>query len=172
MTNYFLLAIIILLIYLIVKSNKNVQNDLGYFDINIKDICKNIDNAKKVDTNKLDVNTDCEKRVRSECPPEKTTEDQLFEEKKKFNELKLKCDDKTPPYSFYKDDRYLILDTPAMTLDEKLAIKMQESGHKAQDSMVNRAMYDKNSFLPYIEEELNEHANSIWWEDDDLDPIF
>ncbi len=56
--------------------------------------------------------------------------------------------------------------------DDNLTYRMHEMGQKNKQAMDNRAMFDKNSFLPYIEEELRSHSNSIWWDDETLENEF
>lgn len=178
MHNLLLIVLIIVLIYLIGKSTMvdydiPRNSDPVYFNMNIRDICKSVDNHTDDKDSKEDVKlTECEKRVKSQCPPEKSVEDQLFEEKKKYNELKLKFDNKTPPYSFYKDDRYIVLPDEDLTYDDKLTKKMIDVGCRAKEALDSRAMFDKNSLLPYLEEELQMHANSVWWDDDALEQVF
>lgn len=181
---FIVLILVLIIIYLMNKHNmfsypvieSNVSNVKPlYFNVNMKDICSSA--AKQDDKNvekKSEKMTACEKQVRQACPPEKTTEDLLFEERKKYNELKLKYEDDSAPYSVYKDDRYLFSQSENATLtgDDKLVIKMKDSGGRAQEAIINRAKFDKNSLLPYFMEELEDHANANgWWEDETLEQL-
>lgn len=50
--------------------------------------------------------------------------------------------------------------------DNKLTAHVSHNQKKSKQSMDNRSMWSKNSLIPYLEEELKEHANSRWWDDD------
>lgn len=50
--------------------------------------------------------------------------------------------------------------------DNKLTAHVSHNQKKSKQSMDNRSMWSKNSLIPYLEEELQEHANSRWWDDD------
>ncbi len=55
--------------------------------------------------------------------------------------------------------------------EDKLMFKMYEIGKKNKRAMTYRALYDKNNLKPYLEEELEQHANSRWWDDDTLEAL-
>jgi flagellar biosynthesis regulator FlbT len=50
--------------------------------------------------------------------------------------------------------------------DDKLAMKMKDTGSRAQESQIYRALWTKNNLIPYMEHELSNAENSIWWDDD------
>ncbi len=56
--------------------------------------------------------------------------------------------------------------------DDNLTYRMYDMGQKNKHAIINRAMWDKNSLIPYLEEELRTHANSIWWDDETLEHEF
>ena len=48
-----------------------------------------------------------------------------------------------------------------------------EMGKKAKENMDNRAVWNMNSFKPWIERELRDTANSqSFWDDDSLEAYF
>jgi hypothetical protein len=162
-----ILLILLLIYHIYFYSNlfqrKPIKVDENlYFNLNMKDICSAMDKSDKNDKS-------CEK------PKTKSCSDQLFDMTKQYNELKLQLDDteNTPEtYSFYNSDRYLI-DPGNKTGDDVLMQAMIDTQKKNKQSIDNRSMWEKSSFLPYIEEELRQHENSVWWEsDNDLEAIF
>lgn len=56
--------------------------------------------------------------------------------------------------------------------DDKFTMKMLDTGSRAQESQTNRALWSKNSMIPYLATELDMHENSIWWENDALEHSF
>ncbi len=56
--------------------------------------------------------------------------------------------------------------------DDKLTYRMYDMGQKNKHSMTNRAMWNKNNLIPYLEEELRTHSNSLWWDDETLENEF
>ncbi len=53
--------------------------------------------------------------------------------------------------------------------DDKFTSGAIHRNLQAKQSMINRALLNKNTFLPYFERELNDHENSVWWEDSSLE---
>lgn len=54
--------------------------------------------------------------------------------------------------------------------DQRIAEKMREIGQHAQQSIINRVAFHKNSLTPYVSEELDANENVDWWTDNqDLD---
>lgn len=114
------------------------------------------------------------KKCKDKCIEPKSLADQLFEQKKLYEELKLRYEDKVPSYRYSTTDRY-ILDTGEEPIaDDKLAFKMKDSGGRAQEAKDSRSLYGKHSLAPFIEEELNEYADAYgWWDDDEnLEQVF
>jgi hypothetical protein len=56
--------------------------------------------------------------------------------------------------------------------DDRLAKHVSHNQKKSKQSLDNRSLWNKNSLIPYLEEELEEHANSRWWDDDSLESRF
>jgi hypothetical protein len=56
--------------------------------------------------------------------------------------------------------------------DNLLSLRMWENGKRSKTAMDNRARFDKYSFLHYVDEELRNTAESIWWDDDSLEHLF
>jgi hypothetical protein len=59
-----------------------------------------------------------------------------------------------------------------MTGDDKLMFKMYDMSGKNKEAILNRAMWNKNALIPYLEEELRSHENSIWYDDETLEREF
>jgi hypothetical protein len=53
--------------------------------------------------------------------------------------------------------------------DKRLSDRMKWMGQKNKFAIDNRAKFDKYTNLNYFEEELNDAANSRWWDNDDLE---
>jgi hypothetical protein len=66
-------------------------------------------------------------------------------------------------------DDLLQYKTPTYYGDDALTAQMLDNGKRDKRAMTTRALWDKNSFKPYIEQELREHEASVWWESDALD---
>jgi hypothetical protein len=56
--------------------------------------------------------------------------------------------------------------------DNLLSMRMWENGKRSKTAMDNRAKFDKYSFLHYVDEELRNTSESIWWDDDSLEHLF
>ena len=56
--------------------------------------------------------------------------------------------------------------------DDMITLKMLESGTKPKRALTNRALMNKNTFIPYFEEELRSHAAVPWWDDETLEDEF
>jgi len=142
----------------------------------MKDICTNIEKSNDVEStdgnsDSVDDNEDEKlKKCEDKCIPKKSLADQLFEQKMLYEELKLKYEDPTPEYRYSTTDRYIIDSGVEPVADDKLAFKMKDTGGRAQEAANSRSCYGKNSLIPFIEEEIEEHANSYgWWDDNDLE---
>jgi hypothetical protein len=49
--------------------------------------------------------------------------------------------------------------------DQRIVEKMKDSSMHAQQAIINRASFNKNSLLPFVGEELAANENSEWWVD-------
>jgi hypothetical protein len=56
--------------------------------------------------------------------------------------------------------------------DDALTKRMLEQGNRSKQSIDIRAKFDKYSLLHYFDEELDSHANSVWWDNDSLEHKF
>ena len=56
--------------------------------------------------------------------------------------------------------------------DNALSDRMLEQGKRSQQATDARAKFDKYSTLHYLDEELNNTANSRWWDNDALEHLF
>lgn len=156
MVNYFIILLLLILIYLV--------ND---YSSHFKKVMKG---DKPVEATVEEKQKKCEEK----CVPKKSVDDQLFEQKQLYEELKLKVEDTSLPYRYSTTDRYIIDTGVEPVADDKLAFKMKDTGGRAQEAADSRSLYGKNSLIPFIEEELEEHANSYgWWDnDEDLEQVF
>ena len=50
--------------------------------------------------------------------------------------------------------------------DNRLAHLQKKRSNKNREAIDNMARQDKYTNINYLAEELNEHANSVWWDDD------
>lgn len=60
-------------------------------------------------------------------------------------------------------------DPPLFQADDELAYRMWDTPKHAKESIDNRAVFTKNMLVPFFEEELRDHGESIWWENDALE---
>lgn len=182
MQDFIILILVIILIYFIFKSNNyDERTKPMYFDLKIRDICSavgskdsSIDDKDAEAPNSEAKIESCKKKAIDKCTPKKSIEDQLYDQKKLYEDLKLKIADPNPTFRYSSDDRYLFDNGYNPTADDKLTIKMKDVGGKAQEATVARSMWSKNSLIPYLEEELEEHAGAYgWWDaDEDLENEF
>lgn len=163
MQNYLLLFVILILVfylsdYLADCKNKvfmnfdihhdNKQTPL-YFNIDLKEICKTLEPESKEYLQK------CEPELQKNYEPEKIKESPL---------------DKA--YRISNTDRYMTDNVLNLSnSDDKLTLKMHQMGQKPFESILARSMWSKSSLLPYLEEELNENEESVWWESDMNDQL-
>lgn len=135
------------------RCNKYRNN---YTNIDLKNICK-IVNGEYDKRDKKSNHGRESKYEPTNC------EVDLKAEKEKFNFLKYILDDSLTDISkVYKDNDHSMA-------DDSMVSHMLHTGSKGKRALTNRALYSKYSLIPYIEEELNDHANSIWWENDELE---
>ena len=68
-------------------------------------------------------------------------------------------------YEMYKSQPY--------NGDSSIADRMKKMSDRSKESIVVRARMDKYTIAPFLEEELAQHANSRWWENNqDLEHMF
>lgn len=172
MVNYFAALIVFILLALIysIYFKPKIISDPIYFNLNMKDICNSIEldtpnNSKPNEDSYTDEYHEPEEAINY-------TEARLRHEAKLRREQRLKDNDTDPDYRFSNSDRFLI-DNKLETDDDLLTGQMLEMGRRNKEAMTNRAMFSKNSLIPYLEEELQEHENAGgWWDDDDLENEF
>lgn len=189
MDNYIVFIVIIILVFLlsdykrynpneVYRRRENYTSDQPlYFNLDIDKVCKQSSKDEPKDLRDIDEETrykylnECQKEKVKTCPLEKSLEEQLEEQKQMVKNLKLELEDKTPLYDYNKSDRYFIdPDTPSG--DQQYALRMQEMMKRSKQSMDNRSKWSTNSLIPYIEEELQMHANSGgWWDSDELEAL-
>jgi 7,8-dihydro-6-hydroxymethylpterin-pyrophosphokinase len=122
-----------------------------YLNINIKDICKNLDNESKKASKEV-----------------KELQNKLDEQKELYDALRSKYEKEDEKKSDLFDN-----DPVGLVGDDIFTNRVVEMNKRSKESMDNRAMWDKNTFTPYLEEELQEHENSqSWWEDPDIENEF
>ncbi len=152
-------------------KNLNVNIDMENICNTVRANGSGITDEQKAVCPELENESECVKEARKKCPKEKSLADQLFEQKQLFNNLKLQYEDTSPSYKFMRNDRY-ITDDNELLADDKLTIKMLDSGEKAQKSLTARALMGKNSFIPHLESELASAEAARWWDDDNLEAAF
>jgi hypothetical protein len=164
MVNYFIIVLLLVLIYLCVYKQARAKDEYS----------RTLNRLGSEEELIADNEGDKIKKCEQKCKPVKSLADQLFEQKKLYEELKLKYEDNTPAYRYSTTDRYIIDTGVEPVADDKLASKMKDTGGRAQEAADSRSLYGKNSLIPFIEEELNEHANSYgWWDDsENLEEVF
>lgn len=194
--------LIIILIYYVGFSDSPIfvqEKKPMYFNLNIKDICQALNNSdsdsstsdsdsssssnndnnniknSKNDNKKSETKTKKrkhKKHSRHSRHSKHSKDTELLKIKKQFNELKLEVEDDSTQYRFSNSDRYLI-DNKVEDGDDALTTQMLHMGSKNKEAIINRAMYSKNSLIPYLEEELNQYENAYgWWDDGDLENAF
>lgn len=52
--------------------------------------------------------------------------------------------------------------------DAKIFLKELHSGQKNKKSIDARAKYDRNSFMPWVRQELDDAEHSVWWENENF----
>jgi len=159
-----------------VKPGKNTKPI--FLNLNIKDICQNLnfaDDGIPPQAPTIAVSNDNIPADKSADPTDsapKSLADQLFDQKKMYNELKLKYDDVAPVYRYTNSDLYLV-DNQPQTGDDVFTNRMLDMGMQAKVATDARSMYTKNSLIPYLEEELEEAAGTNgWWDADQLESGF
>lgn len=77
-------------------------------------------------------------------------------------------DSERPKPLEYSENNYLknIFDEIGSLGDNKLAHRMKYLSNMNRVAIDNRARLDKYTNLNYLTEELDDHANSVWWDDD------
>lgn len=138
-----------------------------YLNLNIKDICQNLNSSKDGISPPM-----VSDEKNADTKDDKPLADQLADQKKLYNELKLKCEDNSPVYRYTNSDLYLVDNKPNNTGDDVFTSRMIDMGLQAKAATDARSMWSKNSLIPYLEEELEEHADSQWWDDDSLENLF
>lgn len=167
----FILILILIFVYYEYKSNQHNHSFHRYHrgsnplnvELNMHDICKAVNKTSMTDSDGKS----------KQCPKEEELAKQLDEQKQMTNELKLKYEvDPIQPYRFSDNDRFL-LDSKYLLADDRLALKMKDTGSRGQEAANSRALWSKNNLVPYLEHELSNAANSGgWWEDDQLEADF
>jgi hypothetical protein len=61
---------------------------------------------------------------------------------------------------------------PNVRGDDVLTYAMLMAGTKNKTAMINRSRFTKRVIEPYVWQELNDHENSIWWDNQDLEAEF
>lgn len=193
MHNILIYVLVLILIYYLIdnkiatlspsdlESNANTNAKDMYLNLNMSGLCAPLNGKDSKEDSKEDsvVLNDCQKEIIKGCPPTKSLADQLFDQKKLYNELKLQLEDKTQPYRYTNTDRYIIdnrldsdfgIDSSHPQGDDKFTVGMRNNGKKSQEALYNRSLWTKNSLIPYLAEELAEHENAGgWWDCDDLE---
>lgn len=158
-----ILAIIIICFILYMNYSNTIKQPL-YLNMNIREMCQKADNTIDEDTKKS-----IEKMQKEYAKNLDECKTKVSAEKKRANDLFLKYGDTEPnniDFLYYGNSDY------PLSGDDKLAYRMYDLGQKNKQAITNRALWNKNSLLPYIEQELRDHSNSIWWDDETLEQEF
>ena len=121
------------------------------YSIDIKDICKTLEDKD------------------SKKPELKELQDQLAAQKELNQALREKYEKYEKPD---KKNNLYDNDPSGLVGDDIFTNRVVEMNKRSKDALDNRAMWDKTTFIPYLEEELQEHAGSVWWDDDALENMF
>lgn len=169
----FILITIIFLIYNNKKQTvykpaiyKPVLSDQPvYYNINLRNICSKV--KKKCEENHLqeehDEFLDFIKEKNQNCKEDKFN--------KYVDSLDLSNKIYDQPRQFYRDNS-AYPDKPSYYGDNAFTDKMIHMSLKNKHAINNRARWNKYSFMPFIEEEIETHANSRWWDNQDLEQDF
>jgi hypothetical protein len=86
----------------------------------------------------------------------------------------LKLPSQRPMPLEYSENNYKInmFDEIGSLGDNKIAHHMKHISNKNRVAIDNYARQNKYTNLNYFADELNEHANSVWWDDDSLEKEF
>jgi hypothetical protein len=142
------------------KQPITLTNDYLNYNLNLHNVCTK--SCESIASHKKK-----EKQLLDELTNKKKEYDKLITEQKKLNmEIKLKNEDNLRNINKLYD-----LDENSCG-DDKLANKMKHMSLKNKQAIINRAKWNKSSFIPFIEEELNNHSNSIWWDNQDYENQF
>jgi hypothetical protein len=128
-----------------------------YMNIDLRDVCKKVEqnDAKNASSASIEPTPDQSKPAPDQSKPA--------------------SDQSKPTAPDISDDierLYYGISNYPLTGDDSLTYRMYDMGQKNKHAIMNRAMWDKNSLIPYLEEELRDHANSIWWDDETLEHEF
>jgi hypothetical protein len=159
-----IIVILVLFVIFYFHQSYTQQQPPIYLNMNMRDMCqkadRNIDDDIKNDI--LKMQKENEKKL-DDCRKK------YIDEKKRGDRLYLKYGDPEPNSI---DFLYYGNDNSPLYGDDKLTYRMYAMSQKNKQALVNRAMWNKNSILPYFEEELRNHADSVWWDDDTLEGEF
>jgi len=164
---YLIFIIVLFVIWYVHTPQQNYRYGNSrpvYLNMDLKSLCGQADNVVNNETkmNIQNIKEEYEKKL-NKC--NKNT----YAEKKRADAIYLRYADpeiNSIDYLFYGNDDSII------SGDDKLMYKMYDMGQKNKEAMINRALWNKNNLIPYFEEELNNHANSIWYDDDSLEIDF
>jgi hypothetical protein len=155
-----IVVLLLLIIYQMVLEDKSVNSNLP----NLLAFMKLKNHSSSVPSQKY---TDSEiDKLKKELKKQKKESEELLKVQRDMAErLQLEIEDPLQDINF-------LYDSNQCEGDDELTRKMIHTSLKNKHAINNRAKWDVNSFRPYVEEELNEHANSIWWDNQDLENEF
>ena len=118
-----------------------------------------------------------EKKVRFEFDSESESESDSDAESKSESESNLRVIFKAKPSETCKTKtnpkyNYDIIDDLGSNGDNLLSKRMKHMSNKNRESVDNYARQNKMTNMSYFEDELKDHANSVWWDDETLENEF
>ncbi len=158
------IVLIIVFILFYIRNWRSVDQTPIYMKLNMPGVC-----TKASEQMSDDVKKNIEEIQRKHDKELEECNEKRNAEKKRADYLYLKYGD---PDKNNLDYLYYGLDDHPLQGDDKLMYKMYDMGQKNKIALTNRAMWNKNNLIPYFEQELRSHADSIWYDDDSLEEMF
>jgi hypothetical protein len=163
-----IILLVVFLIYYLMRCNVNkISNDKMIYKINMCNICDNADDDKleycKIaklkdyyEKDSLDLD-DSEKIEMRNVFNNKMTQDQFLLEKENYNEQsELAFNDVKADVTYQHDNRG----------ENAYVNQILSNGTKSKQSIINRSLLNKNTFMSYFIDEFAEMENLPWWEID------
>jgi hypothetical protein len=152
------IALLFLIIYLYFHLDDRKKSvPKIYMNIDLKDICGRVDRAPDAAGTSSRTNGETSLRASPEANEGTSSKTSLKNDASEANDI---------------DNLYHDRSNFPLCGDDALTYRMYDMGQKNKHAMTNRAMWNKNNLIPYLEEELRSHSNSIWWDDETLEGEF
>jgi hypothetical protein len=146
------------------EKRKQYEEERKQYEEKIRNEKFDLNNVCKENYNDFKINEEKKRQDEEEIKKQKKELSLILKQQKELtNSLLLNSQDNL------QDIAYLFDLKNNCYGDDKLTNKMIHMSLKNKHAINNRASWDKNSFLPFVKEELYSHENSVWWENDVLD---